>query len=77
MLSASEFLVQTRQGNISIVSVIEKLYQRIERLNSELNIYSSIVSLEKALKQAKVLDGKIAIGEPVGKLARFTGFHQS
>jgi aspartyl-tRNA(Asn)/glutamyl-tRNA(Gln) amidotransferase subunit A len=57
-----------KNKSITAVDIVEKLFQRIEKVEEQVQAYLTL-DKEKAITQAKCIDDKIAKGEAIGKLA--------
>ena len=57
-----------KAGDISVEEVINFVYLRIEKYNSSLNVFRSILPRNIAISRAKKIDKKISSGNKVGKL---------
>ena len=64
---ASEIIDAIKTKKISALEVTEFFLKRANELNPKLNAFISIDS--DCVEQAKLIDKKISMGEPVGKLA--------
>ncbi len=58
-----------KEQKITARSVMEAVYANIERYNSQMNIYRSLMSRERAFHYADMIDIRAANGESLGKLA--------
>ena len=55
-------------GSLKAADLAGSYYERIERVNPQLNVYLSLTK-ERALEQAAKVDGAAAKGDPLGPLA--------
>ncbi|MGK5091715.1 Asp-tRNA(Asn)/Glu-tRNA(Gln) amidotransferase subunit GatA [Deltaproteobacteria bacterium TL4] len=67
--SIEQLSEEIRSRRITARSVMEVVYDNIERYNPQLNAYLSVLPREKALQRAEAIDKKAAQGQPLGKLA--------
>ncbi len=68
-LSLVDLVEGIKSGKYRAESVMEEVYSRIDKYNSRLNVYLSLLPAETALSRARQIDEKIASGQTVGKLA--------
>jgi len=67
-LSLVDLVNLIKSGELSAESVMEAVYKRIDRYNSSLNVYRSLLPRGIAISRARLIDEKIASGNGVGKL---------
>ncbi len=68
-LSLSELVERIKLGEILAEAVMEAVYLQIDQYNSSLNVYRCLLPRETAISRARLIDGKLAAGIKVGKLA--------
>ena len=68
-LSLSELVERIKLGEILAEAVMEAVYLQIDQYNSSLNVYRCLLPRETAISRARLIDGKLAAGIRVGKLA--------
>ena len=68
-LSITELVKLIKSGEVLAEKVMEAVYIQIEKYNSNLNVYRSILPRKIAISRAQSVDKKIAEGKLVGKLA--------
>ncbi len=68
-LSLVDLVEGVRCGKIRAESLMQEVYARIEKYNSELNVFLSLLRYKTAIARARKIDQKISSGQKVGKLA--------
>ena len=68
-LSIVDLVKGIKSRKISAESLMEEVYTRIDKHNSQLNVFLSLLPSQSALARASKIDQKISSGQKVGKLA--------
>jgi aspartyl-tRNA(Asn)/glutamyl-tRNA(Gln) amidotransferase subunit A len=65
----SELVQKIQNSELDPATLVNLVYDQIEKFDQELNVYRSLVPRKTALKRAQQLSQKISNGENVGRLA--------
>ncbi|MBF0278920.1 MAG: Asp-tRNA(Asn)/Glu-tRNA(Gln) amidotransferase subunit GatA [SAR324 cluster bacterium] len=68
-LSLEQLVADIKKGQISAKSVMNAVYQNIEKHNASLNVFRSLLDKSRALAWAESIDAKVKNGESLGRLA--------
>src|SRR5262245_24694262 len=67
-ITADKLVALYRNRDLTITEVIKNVYEQIERVDKDVHAFLSICP-ERALDEARRIDGQIAAGEPMEPLA--------
>lgn len=65
-ISATEFVTQAKEGNLSVEEFVAKTFDRIQQIDEKIHAYITL-NTDDALTKAKSIDKKIRSKEKVGK----------
>lgn len=68
-LPLTQIVEKIKSREIKAISIMESVYENIDKYNPQLNVYCSCLPKEKAFRYAENIDKKIADGKSSGKLA--------
>jgi aspartyl-tRNA(Asn)/glutamyl-tRNA(Gln) amidotransferase subunit A len=68
-LPLSQVVQKIQAGQLNPTSLVNRVYDQIEKFDHELNVYRSLVPRERSLQRAETIGQRISNGERVGKLA--------
>jgi len=68
-LSLIDIVERIKSGELRAEAVMEAVYFQINRYNSSLNVYRSLLPREIAISRARIIDEEISSGKTLGKLA--------